>query len=139
MKTLITTLAMFIAGSLFGYSQNSIELNISNLKNNEGKVIAGLYDSQGKWLDTAFKTAKANIDNKGARIIFENIPAGTYAVSAFHDEDNDGELDMVMGFYPSEDYTCSNNAKGRFGPPKWEDAKFTITASENILQNVKMN
>lgn len=54
------------------------------------------------------------------------MPDGVYAVSCFHDEDDDGVFDMYLGFMPKEDYGCSNGATGMFGPPKWEDAKFTL-------------
>ena len=37
---------------------------------------------------------------------------------------------------PKEPVACSNNAKGFMGPPKYEDAKFTVTADTKI--NIKM-
>ena len=38
---------------------------------------------------------------------------------------------------PKEDIACSNNAKGFMGPPKYEDAKFTITKDLKI--EIKFN
>jgi uncharacterized protein (DUF2141 family) len=45
-------------------------------------------------------------------------------VSAFHDRNNNGELDKDWLGVPVEDYGASNDARGTFGPPSFEDAKF---------------
>lgn len=37
---------------------------------------------------------------------------------------------------PKEDYGCSNNATGFMGPPKYNDAKFTL--SENKTVNIEI-
>ena len=63
---------------------------------------------------------------------FENIPEGTYAVSIFHDENNNDKLDSNFIGIPKEDYGCSNNAKGFMGPPKWKDAKFELNSDKTI-------
>jgi uncharacterized protein (DUF2141 family) len=65
-----------------------------------------------------------------ATVIFTNVPDGDYAVSCFHDEDDNGKLNMFMGMMPTEDYGTSNNAPANFGPPKWIDAKFEIKDGE---------
>ena len=45
------------------------------------------------------------------------------------DVDGDGELKTNMVGMPKEPWGISNNAAGRFGPPKWEDARFTLPAT----------
>lgn len=57
---------------------------------------------------------------------FAAVPDGRYAVKAFHDEDDDGELDRDLLGAPSEDYGFSRDARGTFGPPDFEDAAVTI-------------
>ena len=37
---------------------------------------------------------------------------------------------------PSEDYGFSNNAKGTFGPPKYDDAKFNLIENKVIKINL---
>ena len=79
------------------------------------------------------KGTKSEITNHSCTIIFENIPKGTYAVSIFHDENNNGKLDTNFFGIPNEDYGCSNNAKGFMGPPKWQDAKFKLNTNKTLL------
>ena len=61
----------------------------------------------------------------GGTLVFE-VPAGRYAVKAYHDADDDGELDRDLFGAPSEDYGFSRDARGTFGPPDFADAAVTI-------------
>ncbi len=61
---------------------------------------------------------------------------GTYALACFHDENGNGKLDTNWLGIPNEGMVASNHAKGRMGPPKFEDAKFAFTgpALELVLK-----
>ena len=56
---------------------------------------------------------------------------------AFQDKDNDGELKSNWIGIPKEPVATSNNAKGSMGPPKYNDAKFTV-AGEKSQQNMQL-
>ena len=58
---------------------------------------------------------------------FENLPAGDYAVKAFHDVDGDGEMDTNPFGMPTEPYAFSNNAVGNMGPARWDRARFAVS------------
>ncbi|WDQ18964.1 DUF2141 domain-containing protein [Rhodopirellula sp. P2] len=45
-----------------------------------------------------------------------------FAIAAFHDTDNDGALSRNQFGIPAERYGFSNNARGKFGPPDFEEA-----------------
>lgn len=104
---------------------HSIEVNILRIDNEKGQMLIGLYDSEDSWLQKPAKGIFGSIIDGKSRATFVNVPDGTYAISVFHDEDNDGELDTLLGI-PTEDTGTSNDAPARFGPPKWEDAKFKV-------------
>jgi uncharacterized protein (DUF2141 family) len=55
---------------------------------------------------------------------FDPVPAGTYAVACFHDENKNGKLDTGLLGIPKEGTVASNQAKGFMGPPSFEAAKF---------------
>ena len=58
---------------------------------------------------------------------FTNLKPGTYAAAAFHDENSDKKINSNLLGIPKEGIGVSNNVKGRFGPPKFDDAKFTFS------------
>lgn len=112
-----------------------IEVRIQNLKSNEGAVLVALYNSEESFLNQTFMGEVSRIENKECRVVFKQVPAGIYAVSYVHDRNENGKMDTNFMGIPKEDYGCSNNAKGLMGPPKWEDAKFELTASTSLLIN----
>jgi len=135
MKTVMITISMFLF-SLVSIAQNSVEVTMTGFESNAGKAIFGLYSSEENWLEKTFKTLESEIKEGKAHVVFIDLPAGEFAISAFHDEDNDGEIDMFLGFYPAEDYATSNNAPAKFGPPKWKDAKFELKQETTQKQNI---
>lgn len=112
----------------------NITVKISGLKNSNGQLLVGLYNSEVDFLEKGFKSLIQEISNKTGTVIFYNIPEGTYAVSFVHDENNNGEIDTNFIGIPKEDYGCSNNAKGTMGPPKWEDAKFELKGENKTIK-----
>ena len=57
------------------------------------------------------------------RFSFDSLPAGEYAVRVMQDLDGDGELKTNMVGMPQEPWGVSNDARGSFGPPSWEQVK----------------
>jgi uncharacterized protein (DUF2141 family) len=68
---------------------------------------------------------------KGSTMVVEipDLPHGTYAIAAYHDKNRNGKLDKGFFGIPTENYGFSNNARGTFGPPDFNDAKFEFNAS----------
>ncbi len=60
------------------------------------------------------------------------VPAGPFAIAVFHDEDLDQELDRNFLGIPREDYGFSRDARGRFGPPSFDDARLELGAGETM-------
>ncbi|MCL6294346.1 DUF2141 domain-containing protein [Jejuia spongiicola] len=138
MKQLIFGLLLTITSFVSAQTDTQdIIVNISNFDSNEGKIMVALYDSEDTFLKTVKKGMIGVIENKTSTVTFKNIPDGIYAISVFHDEDNNGKLETNFLGIPKEDTGTSNNAPARFGPPKWEDAKFIIKG-KSITLNIKL-
>lgn len=141
MQHLTKIICLVILSTSFAIAQevtgNSVTVTVSNLESNDGKVFISLYNSKDSFLSKGFKAAYSKIENNSCKVVFKNVPNGTYAVSLFHDENDNSKMDTGMFGIPKEDYGCSNDARGFMGPPKWDDAKFTIN-NESITQNIKL-
>lgn len=118
--------------SLTPIQSSAVTIEISGVSSDEGAVFIALYSDNENWLRATDFSKKALIVNGSVVVKFENIPNGQYAISVFHDENNNGELDTNFMGIPKEDFACSNEAKGRFGPPKWEDAVFEVNGIDLI-------
>ncbi|MCF7569244.1 DUF2141 domain-containing protein [Sabulilitoribacter arenilitoris] len=141
MKHLIIIIYLIFINITMGFAQedsvNEIVVNISNLSSNKGQVLVGLYNTEKSFLGNGFKYFKTKIENNSCKVVFKDIPNGTYAISFYHDENENNKMDTNFIGIPKEDYGCSNNAKGFMGPPRWKDAKFQIH-NETITQNIKL-
>ena len=106
---------------------SELTVKVVGLDSDEGMLRIGIYTSEGLWLSQSKFRQSSDIVDGTATVIFENIPSGIYGISTYHDENSNLELDTNFFGIPSEPYASSRGAKGRFGPPKWNDAKFEIT------------
>ncbi|MGC6431373.1 MAG: DUF2141 domain-containing protein [Jejuia sp.] len=141
MQHLIKIICLFILSTSYTIAQevqsNSITVTVTNLQNNDGNVFLAIYNSEDKFLNKSYKAFRAKIYDNGCVVEFKNVPNGEYAVSIYHDANGNKKLDTGMFGIPKEDYGCSNNAKGFFGPPKWDDAKFTLK-NESITKTIQI-
>jgi len=107
---------------------SSIQVTIHSLRNTKGVILLSVYNSSDGFpsnADKAVKLVKTQVTGEKTEIRLENLPAGTYAISVMHDENNNGEMDTGLFGIPKEGYGASNDAKATFGPPSFNDAKFT--------------
>jgi uncharacterized protein (DUF2141 family) len=103
-------------------AQNRIEFRVRT-DNDRGLVRCGLFNRSG-WLRSIVRGTSVKIQGRVAVCVFRSIPRGTYAISAFHDENRNGKLDMSAFGWPSEDYCMTRGARGRVKPPGFDAAKF---------------
>jgi len=113
---------------------NVLEFEVQT-RNASGVVRCGLFKQSG-WLKDAYRASIVKITKNTARCVFKEVPPGTYGISAFHDEDNDGKLDTNIVGYPTEQYCSSNNARNMFSAPSWKDAKFSYKGGAAKLRGV---
>ena len=117
--------------------ENVIHVEIGGLRNDKGKVMCALFSSAGdfpKRADKAVMRSSARIADGHAVCEFSGIATGTYAVSVIHDENSNGRLDTNFIGIPREGVGASNNAKGHFGPPKFDAASFRYSGGRLDLK-----
>ena len=106
---------------------------MTGFKNDEGLARVAVFLDAGGWPDqedSVIATAVIPISDGQAVAVFEEIPAGPFAVSVFHDENDDGELDSDTLGIPSEDYGFSRDARDMFGAPSFKEARIELAAGE---------
>ncbi len=105
-----------------------ITAHIAGLRDNAGQVFVALFDSAGGFHDNhALRGGTAGISNQSAIFVFHDVPPGSYAVSFFHDANENGELDTNALGIPTEGFGFSLDGKGTFGPPDYDQIRFDHT------------
>ena len=136
MKNPILTIAL-LATAIISAQEFKLEIEVNGFKNNNGKAKINLYNTQESFMKKGIKSVKTVLKNNKTYAVFTDLPKGIYAVSMFHDENGNGEIDTNFIGIPTEGYGTSNDAKGFMGPPKYEDAKFELVANRKMVINIQ--
>lgn len=125
----LTIWAMPVSGE---DARGTIIVKIVGFASNAGSVRVALWNQADSFLvsDDYVARAQGAIVDHASLVPLKDIPHGEYAVSVFHDENDNGKLDTGFMRIPKEPIGTSNNARGRFGPPKYKDARFQLNTTE---------
>jgi len=114
----------------------TLTITISDIRENEGQVMIQVASSEKEFHsdgDLNSKTASLSQRGQAGEMTFQiSLPKGVYAAQVMHDLNGNGELDVNFLGMPREPWAFSNNAIGRRGPAKWEDAKFEVSADTTL-------
>jgi uncharacterized protein (DUF2141 family) len=114
----------------------TLVVRFNGINSNNGNLIVALCNSDENYKNHKYpfigKTIPINKNT--ATLEIDDLPFGDYAIKAFHDEDANNDLNTNILGIPTEDYGFSNNARGIFGPPGWEDAKFKFNVENKIIE-----
>ena len=112
----------------------SLSIELSGLAP-QGAVMVQLFNTEaGYGAGEAVAGEIVEISAATAEIAFADLVPGQYAFRLFHDVNGDGEMNTTPFGMPTEPFAFSNNARGQFGPARWEQAVFTLNAGQNVQQ-----
>lgn len=107
----------------------TINVTIPEISSNNGLVYFALFNSKESFSERdAYQIAQGEILDGKTEIQFTNVQKGLYAITCYHDVNNNQLLDFD-GYMPVEDYGSSNNPQS-FGPPQFEASKFEVMESD---------
>lgn len=117
----------------------TIVVEIVGLRSNRGDVEITLFNQKAGFPTDSLKALRQirlKIEKNRCLESMSNLPYGTYAIAGYHDENSDGRLNFNLFHIPREGVCASNDARGHFGPPSFDDAKFLLKSSS---MSIKMN
>ncbi|WP_217474161.1 DUF2141 domain-containing protein [Stutzerimonas stutzeri] len=129
LRSLLLLLAVSASGAAFADGQ-PLTVRLNGLQHDQGAVRVALFSDPRSFrkVDKAFATREVAAAAGTLTLRFDDVPAGQYAIMAYHDENGNGELDRRFGMFPTEGYGLSNNPKV-MGPPAFEDSEFTVSGT----------
>ena len=124
---LITTYLLFSSGFTVEHNLiSTITLMIEGVDDPVGEIRIAIFDSENRYLENPSLADVVPASQTKIEWQIENLAYGQYAIAVYHDKNKNGKLDTNMLGIPLEEYGFSNNARGRFGPASWSQAKFTV-------------
>jgi uncharacterized protein (DUF2141 family) len=105
-------------------SAATVEVRVSGVAAG-GKVNVAVCD-KARFLKQCAYSASAPAQQGETTVLVKGVPAGTWAVLAYQDENSNDQLDRNLIGIPKEPYGFSRDARGKFGPPGFEDAAIEV-------------
>jgi len=136
----MTALVIFLLSIFSTFStpgNGEIKLIIKDTKSNTGVIRVLVFNQADGFPEEpkmAFKALSIPVKNFAAETLIKGLPAGTYAVSIFHDEDGDGVFKKNSVGLPIDSYGFSNNPTLFFGPPSFSKCKVTVKDSPVLVE-----
>lgn len=109
-----------------------LSINVNNIQDLSGKNLYVKIFQEDGFLTDHLYVKVIPVSSDPSTIAFD-LPAGKYAVTTFHDVNNNGELDTKLFGIPKEPYGFSNNFKPKFGPPSYEKCAVDIQVGANDI------
>jgi len=108
----------------------TLTVTVTGLRGGKGTLFVTVWNDGGRFLkDVRQAAARRMVPVSGPEmtVVVEGLPRGVYAVTAFQDENGNGELDRNFLGLPREPVGASNDARGKMGPPKFKAAAFELS------------
>jgi uncharacterized protein (DUF2141 family) len=123
-------------------SAAEITINVQGLRNSDGEVLMALYDSKAKYETNDRKDGLgiyAPIKAQKSTYTFKDVKPGNYALTFFHDENSNADLDFHFFGFPLEGYAFSNNVFPMFRGASFEEAMIEVKEGESLTFDIEMN
>jgi uncharacterized protein (DUF2141 family) len=129
MKRYILICLALIIPILSASSQCRLDIEITDIKNNTGKIMLQLFNEN----EEVITQEMWQIKDSTCSFSINNLKRGKYAVRYYHDENMNGLMDTNKSGKPTEGYGFSNNVTGMFGPPPFKKWLFDIDGDMKII------
>tara|TARA_R110002072_G_scaffold158421_6_gene309361 strand:+ start:213 stop:608 length:396 start_codon:yes stop_codon:yes gene_type:complete len=129
------TIYLFLALTFTGFKappKHLLKVNFNGLSTNEGQILVKIVNEKNEKISGH----KIRVKDLSAELSVE-LTSGSYAISAFHDINNDDKLNTNALGIPTEKYGFSNNARGWFGPPELSEQLVKINGDMKINISLK--
>ena len=138
-RLLLLTCTIVLFVTQMHAENGTLIVRFENLKSNDGKVMVALFDGKENFSkQEATQTVTLSIANYSAVWNLESLPEGKYIIIAYHDENENQNIDLGIMGIPVEGYAFSNNTVAEMGPPNPDDMLFEVKSDETTTQVLKM-
>ena len=124
---------LLAAGSAWA-DDGRLRVTLQGVRDGQGQLRVSLYRDADSFRkeDRAFRVLSVPAAPGDARLAFDALPPGRYALMAYHDANGDAKLNLRLGVFPTEGYGLSNNPQV-VGPPRFADSAFDVSGPETSV------
>jgi uncharacterized protein (DUF2141 family) len=141
-KYLVAFVLFNLSLRIFAASTSTAEIIIlvAGVPSDNGKIACALFTTENGFpLDTSEAVVHSQAARQGeAECRYEGLSSRSYAVAVFHDENDNGGIDLNGFGIPTEAWGVSNNIRPRMRAPRFEEASFKLVDGETLQLEVRV-
>jgi uncharacterized protein (DUF2141 family) len=125
---LMTLALLFSLQSLVAQDTGDLTVRFENIKETKGELYVGIFEKDN-FLRQPTIGKMLKVSANGSEVTFEGVAYGSYAISVFHDLNNNKTMDRESDGMPLEPWAMS----GSVDPnqyPTWDGAKFELNSKK---------
>lgn len=110
-------------------ASSTLIVHVNGIHTSKGVIRLLIFNSQDGWPDVRDKSFRhASLPANGSAVTFTipNVPAGSYAISVLHDENENHKLDRDLFGRPKEGIGFGNNPKIGFTKPGLRESSVQV-------------
>ena len=140
----VGSLVIVVAGMLGASAQVgergatlTLRVQVDGFKTAAGAAGIALWDAARGFpeeIEHASATTYATIQEGGAMARFDQLEPGTYAITVYHDRNDNGRFDKNWLGMPREAWGVSNNVRPRLRAPRFDEAMLALEAGEQLVE-----
>ena len=108
MRTMIIFLVFVLQGAAQLLFAQNLTLEVRGIEKVEGHLYVAIYNSEETFMKKPLTAFRIDVKDKVLSIPCQGLPAGTYAISLFQDENGNAKLDTAAFGIPTEKFGFSN-------------------------------
>ena len=117
-----------------------ILIEVYGLENLDGDLFIAINNSSEQFISNTecYRDTIIDVTSNDMIVSIEDVISGTYAVSVFHDENKDGELNLGFLNIPEEGFGFSNNPAIGFSQPTFNDCEFVVEEGQSMIVPISL-
>ena len=104
----------------------TLAVTVQGVRSGEGRIVLAVCEEPAYPAGHCAFRVTAPAAEGSVRITVPDVPPGTYALRAYHDENGNGQLDRNLLGVPWEGFGFGNDAPVRLAPPSFREAAVTV-------------
>lgn len=118
---------------MFASQPGAVTVQFTGLTPDKGKIAVQLCEASEFASFTCRRRQMITVRGSTVTAVFEGIPAGRYAVTAYQDENNDGRFARNLMGVPTEPWAFSGKPEFMMGPPSFDSVAFEVPVAGKSL------
>lgn len=137
MRILVISIICFLySGMIMAQDTHTLRVKMTGIKKVKGLIGVCLVVKSEEFMGDCKNYKEVKVTAQEMFVSFGSLKPGAYAITIYHDANENGKLDTNFIGLPKERYGFSNNPSTMFGPPSYKKCLFDVR--ENILLEIRL-